>query len=392
MYTIEMLPASLGDCLWIEYGDPAAPTRILIDGGTVGTIDAIRAKISAVAAKEGRCRFELVVVTHVEADHIEGIIKLLGEPSLPVDIDDLWFNGSHHLPDPDAVNEAEFLGGKQGDFLSLLIRKRGISWNRHPWEGKTIWVPSTGDLPTCQLPGGMEIVLLSPTFNELLKLSQAWDKELAAAGLRNWNDEQVLEVLLASRTLAPRDDFLGEDEGFLGDAIDIPALVGAAKQSDRSAANASSIAFLASFGDKRCLFAGDAYSEVLQRSVERLLQSSSEDRLAVEAFKLPHHGSRANVHDNLLACLDCQRFLVSTDGSRFKHPDTQAIARVVGGGWRANPRQDRLVELNFNYRTTINEKWDDEALRAVWNYRIVFPTPTACDDNPEPGLVVTITS
>src|SRR5688572_14613920 len=86
MYTIEMLPASLGDCLWIEYGDEHTPHRILIDGGTVGTIDAIRAKICSVAKREGRCHLELVVVTHIDADHIEGIIKLLGEPSLPVDV------------------------------------------------------------------------------------------------------------------------------------------------------------------------------------------------------------------------------------------------------------------------------------------------------------------
>src|SRR5258708_5859327 len=117
MYTIEMLPASLGDCLWVEYGKRERPHRILIDGGTVGTIDAIRAKIRAVAEREGRCRVELIVVTHVDADHIEGIIKLLGEPSLPVDVDDLWFNGCIHLPGPTVANEDEFLGGIQGDFL-----------------------------------------------------------------------------------------------------------------------------------------------------------------------------------------------------------------------------------------------------------------------------------
>ena len=41
MFTIEMLPAAYGDCLWIEYGDRRSPRRILIDGGISGTYDAI---------------------------------------------------------------------------------------------------------------------------------------------------------------------------------------------------------------------------------------------------------------------------------------------------------------------------------------------------------------
>jgi hypothetical protein len=391
MYTIEMLPASLGDCLWIEYGDAASPSRVLIDGGTVGTIDSIRERIRAVAAKEGRCRLELVVVTHVDADHIEGIIKLLGEPSLPVDIGDLWFNGNDHLPTPDTASEDEFLGGKQGDFLSALIRKRELPWNERPWNGKTVWVPSEGDLPAYELPGGMEIVLLSPTFKELRKLSKQWEKELTAAGLLDWTDAEILEALMASRTLAPVDDFLGEgDEGFLGDETDVAALLAAAKKRDDSAANGSSIAFVASFGGKSCLFAGDAYSDVLERGVERLLAGSSRKQLKLDAFKIPHHGSRGNVHDELLGRLDCRRFLVSTDGSRFKHPDAQAIARLVGGTWRSDPTAGDPVELHFNYRTDFNEKWDVAKLRNRWNYEVVFPKAKARKADPDPGLLVTL--
>ena len=33
MFTIEMLPAAHGDCLWIEYGSGQEVRRILIDGG-----------------------------------------------------------------------------------------------------------------------------------------------------------------------------------------------------------------------------------------------------------------------------------------------------------------------------------------------------------------------
>jgi hypothetical protein len=38
MLRIEMLPAQQGDALWIEYGDPAKPRLVLIDGGTKPTV------------------------------------------------------------------------------------------------------------------------------------------------------------------------------------------------------------------------------------------------------------------------------------------------------------------------------------------------------------------
>ena len=37
MFTVHMLDAAHGDCLWIEYGDPARPKRILIDTGPAAT-------------------------------------------------------------------------------------------------------------------------------------------------------------------------------------------------------------------------------------------------------------------------------------------------------------------------------------------------------------------
>ncbi len=37
-----MLPAGHGDCLWIEYGDPGRPQRVLIDGGPLHSYGHLR--------------------------------------------------------------------------------------------------------------------------------------------------------------------------------------------------------------------------------------------------------------------------------------------------------------------------------------------------------------
>ena len=33
LFRIEMMPACSGDCIWIEYGNPQSPHKLLIDGG-----------------------------------------------------------------------------------------------------------------------------------------------------------------------------------------------------------------------------------------------------------------------------------------------------------------------------------------------------------------------
>jgi glyoxylase-like metal-dependent hydrolase (beta-lactamase superfamily II) len=74
-FTIEMLPARQGDALWIEYGDSAHPRRALIDAGTPETWDVVRPKIEQLAPAERR--FELLVVSHIDLDHIGGVLPLL---------------------------------------------------------------------------------------------------------------------------------------------------------------------------------------------------------------------------------------------------------------------------------------------------------------------------
>lgn len=40
---------------------------------------------------------DVIVVTHIDADHISGIIKLLEEEVLPISIGEIWYNGYRHI-------------------------------------------------------------------------------------------------------------------------------------------------------------------------------------------------------------------------------------------------------------------------------------------------------
>jgi len=102
MFRIELLPALHGDSIWIEYGEADNPKRILIDGGPLPTYDFLRARLEKVRIEERR--FELLVLTHVDADHIESTVKLLNVHELDFEVGDIWFNAWKHLLLPTKMN------------------------------------------------------------------------------------------------------------------------------------------------------------------------------------------------------------------------------------------------------------------------------------------------
>ncbi|MFP3534463.1 hypothetical protein SB763_34480, partial [Burkholderia sp. SIMBA_042] len=74
---------------------------------------------------------------------------------------------------------------------------------------------------------------------------------------------------------------------------------------------------LLEYEDKKILLAGDSFAEEL---VEAVTQLSPERPLQLAAFKVPHHCSRGNISERLIATINCPNWLISTDGSRHKHP------------------------------------------------------------------------
>jgi hypothetical protein len=305
---------------------------------------------------------ELLVITHVDADHIEGAVKLLANWPSGLEIRDIWFNAWQHLsPPPD-----DMLGPVHGEMLSALIQQDDLPWNA-AFGGKEVMVPHGGALPVATLSGGLELTLLSPDADSLWTLRATWEEVLRKEGLDPDSPEEAIERLMESR-LKPH-DLLGEERP------DIDSLAAEPYEGDHSPANGSSIAFLAEFEGKSCLFAGDAHASVIEASLRGLLQAQDAARLRLDAFKIPHHGSKSNLNRDILDLIACDRYLVSTNGSYFSHPDQEAMARIIIHGG------DGPV-LCFNYRTEENAIWDDEELKLDFGYRTAYPA-----DN-DLGLVV----
>lgn len=116
------------------------------------------------------------------------------------------------------------------------------------------------------------------------------------------------------------------------------------------------------------LLTGDAHGDVLAAGLRRLAAARQVERVPVDLVKLPHHGSKANVTDEFLELVTSSRFLVSTNGSHYHHPDKVALQRILSGPTRTGP-----VELVFNHRSKTTEPWADDTTQDRLAYTATFP-------------------
>jgi hypothetical protein len=344
MLRVEMLPAEEGDALWIEYGDPSKPRRLLIDGGVMDTHPTLRDRIDGI---KGKRRFELMVVTHVDNDHIDAMIKLLAEDH-KVEVGDFWFNAWDQI-------KGDILGPKQGEMLTERIAVQG--WKHHiKTEGGPVGIPSDPEakLPSFKLAGGMKVTVMGPRAADLRRLRKEWKTVIENAGLKPGGEFTGAKLLEKAPKYAK--DRLGTAPP------NVERWANRKFKEDPSPSNASSISLLLEYGDRSVLLTGDARSDSLIEGIDRLLKERKLDRLTIDAFKVPHHGSKNNLSNEVMKRLDCKHFLVSSSGRKFNHPDDDAIARIIF-------HSDDPV-LHFNYRSADNKDWD----RTNWKKKLGYQT------------------
>jgi Metallo-beta-lactamase superfamily len=375
LFCIKMLPAEHGDCLWIEYGNEQAPHRILIDCGTERSYQHLRERLEVLPPRQRR--FELLIVTHLDADHIGGSLPLLSEiQDLKVRFADVWFNGWDQIA-------PEVLGYYDAKELSKLL-KQAIDYGRVKWNAAfqqraaEVADNPKEKLPCVTLKGNMHLTLLSPTRQELVKLRNGWPEALREAGLekdfRSLKEElsNIPGVLggessdgskprVATNKLEQAIQKLSATgrRGWVND------LLARKFKSDRSVPNGSSIAVLAEYEGKSCLLTGDAFATTLVDGLRRLTQERGIRRLKLDALKVSHHGSRANINTDLLQLLKCRRYLFSSNGIKTRHPNPESVARVITGG-------GTQPTLFFNYKTCFNNFWLNENLKKELKYRVKF--------------------
>lgn len=341
----------MGDSLLIEYGTNSERHHVVVDGGTSRTADSLVSRLKSLGASE----VELIVVTHIDNDHIAGILDFLEQPELPLPVREVWFNGFRHLPE----SPLESLGPVQGERLTTRLSKSDLEdrWNAS-FEGHAVEASQDRPLPCKTLPGGLELTVLGPGPDELAALRPIWNDIVEEANLDPAKPRP--EVI----DLPPNLERLG---AFV--PPDVPALAGEKFDAEDKEANGSSIMLLAEFDGRRLLLTGDGQPALLLPAIDRLTENRSP--LEVDLFQAPHHGSKGNLNVELASRVRSPRILFSSNGPKgYQHPNEQAVARVILHGG------PQLKSLYFNYGHTFNEAWGHAGsarLREKYNYQALYP-------------------
>jgi beta-lactamase superfamily II metal-dependent hydrolase len=338
VFRLTMLPASEGDSLILSYGpDDAAGSlnHVVVDGGRKATLSQLTAALKSIAARgEG---VELLVLSHIDADHIDGLLALVKGDNVPVVPKAVWYNGQAQIAQLKSPGGLSPMGFPAAEAYGTALAERGWAVNA-AFAGKPIYLePHKHPIAL----GELTLTLISPSHAKLWKLREQWNK---------WRQTQPGLQPMGKRPMPT--------------VLDVEAL-SAPSQTDSTAPNGSSIAFIAEYDGRRVLMGADAHPDVLIDRIEALAGPGKS--LPLDLVKLPHHASRANVTRALIERLACRRFAISTSGAVFGHPDPEAIARVLRHG------QPGAKSLSFNYASDRTLPWDDAALKEKWDYSCEFP-------------------
>ncbi|MDA1987128.1 ComEC/Rec2 family competence protein [Bacillus anthracis] len=300
---IKALPAGDGDCLLISY----QKKNILVDGGRVNkhTIRYLRRELEAIRKRNEK--IDLLIITHIDNDHIEGVLAIFEMNICREIIQKVLFNTGKMI--------ANFfnteLESERDTPISLIDQKVGVEQGNSlekeliKYEIMPEKIIKQGDIESLE---NASLKILSPNIQGLVNLNEKWEVEI--------DYEEDVQVCKTDK----KHDYLNSIRELASNKF-IP---------DTSKVNASSIAFLFEYQGKKLLLLGDAHSSVVTEGLQKL-GYNRENKLKVDIVKVSHHGSRRNTNNDLLELIDCSNFIISTDGGRNARalPDKEALSRII---------------------------------------------------------------
>ncbi len=294
---IEILQAGTGDSIWISHNKK----NVVIDGGK--STSAIKERYEQLPQDEN---IDLLVVTHIDSDHIAGVIALVDKMKNEGKLDRLkqvWFN----FPKKEETDEFSV---PEGNALSTSLCKiDGLHWNNKTSEliGRAVTI---GDIKLHVLAPDHDVAdEYKPQEPEELGAENAdWDVELGTL-IENVDDEDI-------------------DEGV---------------------ANSQSIVILVECDDKRILMPGDCTPKELLYALHSY-NNTKGTALKLDLMKLPHHGSMRNITKNICTEIDCPNFVISTKvNKKYCFPHKETIAKLVC--YRNNAEE--TISVFFNYQESL---------------------------------------
>lgn len=344
VFTLETIAAKHGDCLMLHWGDTDDPRLMLIDGGPSGVYNRfLKKRINELReTRSDPLKLDYVMISHVDDDHIRGILDLTGKMEDAEDrgrdpiceIDEMWFNSFDDVlgnveaaafrTDMNAANispdhrhtAASIASVRQGRALRDRANRLGLRVNGGDSLIVDGWIWDMGD--------GLSFTVVGPRRAQIDEFQEAWDKEVKKKG---WD--------------------VSADEA------------GVASYLDRSPYNLASTVVLAEVRGKTMLLTGDARGDhILDGLRENWLLTGSS--MKVDLLKVPHHGSDNNVKTDFFRAVKADHYVISGDG-HHGNPEIATLQMIRS----ARGSDPYTVHMTYRHTRHGHEHELDEFLGAL---------------------------
>lgn len=381
MMSIKLFPAEYGDCIMLSIGKENR-YNILIDGGLSKTYQKyIKSEIQHI--KEKRQKIGLLVCTHMDNDHICGLIQVLKETN-PDFIDNVWYNGffqivnsrfysqkENRFTDRDnkildeiisqgVVSDSEQeIGINEGMSLGVLIEESKIPLNLVV-EGRVICSELVKN--RYEIATNIFITVLGPSKNNIIELEDHWKKDMVS---RNYmfRVSDKIKLTEAFEYQMERIKSIYTNESFkICENEDLTKYIGDLSERDGSIVNRSSISFILEYNEKKYLFLGDT---VIDRTILKNIENVVGFEYRFSAIKLPHHGSRYNITHDFISRYSADEYYCLTNSIKHGHPDLEVLSTILC-------KDLKFKKLIFNYPIGKAYFLNKEEWKEKYNYEVII--------------------
>jgi hypothetical protein len=358
IFSLDVQRARHGDCLILHYGSNDDAGIAIIDGGPSQVYKPhLKPRLAQIrkARKLGNKEslvVDLLMVSHIDDDHISGILELTKElvelkdsqQPMTFKVRSFWHNTFDDI-----------IGNDPTELRNAVTASYGAA-------------ALSGEPDTEGLDPDVAMVLASiPQGNRLrddarklqLRINPEFEEKLIMAKANSTSVEmgKGLKLLVAGPMQVELIALQEKHDEFLKKAkADKETKAALASFTDTSVANLSSLVLLAEVGTKRMLLTGDARGDKILKGLELVGVLSNNNKIHVDILKMPHHGSNRNVDPIFFRRIYADHYIFSGNGGHG-NPERETLQMLL----------DERGEDDFKIHLTYHVSEIDIQRRKNWN-------------------------
>jgi beta-lactamase superfamily II metal-dependent hydrolase len=380
-----------GDCLLLTSQN--ARRRILVDGGMRASYQTFVAPALGDLASRGEA-LDLVYVSHIDQDHIAGVLQLMDDvvawrvhdfqvnngnlmhpaPTAPrpPQVKEIWHNAFHEQVGENAAAigdllaaTAAMLSGSSDEALQMVAAAQrelatsipeaiklsrrisadqlNIPLNKR-FQEKLAFLRRDATPPRPRRLGSLQILVIGPFEEDLDRLRRQWNTWLTD------NQEQLAKIQKQAQRDAER---LGMDDIGTLLALRIAQAQALGDRTRVTPPNLASLMLLVMEGGKTVLLPGDGHAADMLQGLNYHGKLDADGRIHVNVLKVQHHGSEHNIDEVFVAKVTADHYVFCGNGEH-ENPDLRVVealidARLGNVACRANhPQASGPFTLWFN--------------------------------------------